>query len=716
MRPFLQRFRGKTRLRVAILTVFCTLLALALGVTITYSYIGMGKIIEDYSRDSVIKTQQSIVDQVTSYFGPVFRVGQIGAWVTLKVPTKPTANKSLEAFMVGAILFIQQATYIYVADEDGDFLGVFALGHKRISMTDPNKPLPHGAKVIVERLKVGHPWRSLMYLDEQGRVLFKETVPLTFFNQDVYDPRKRPWYQMAQKTRRALWTEPFQNWEESQLSLTASTPMMSPQNTFLGVIGADIPIRKLSEVLARQKASRSGLNFLINDKGDLLGYSLMDRLLDQKSLGSIRDVNEPFVKHAYELYKKNQQPQFSFSHGGISYLAYFLNFPKIINENWVLGMVAPTDDFVGPVNRMHREVAYISLAILLLGVFLLVIFSQGISYPIEVLADHMRRLKDLEITRDPLPKTRLQEIAQMEEAMDLVKEGLSSFSKYVPKDLVLDLIQSGSSLNLGGEQKRLTIFFSDIKNFTGLAESMPPNELMTQVSGYFSELSRIILSERGTIDKFIGDSIMAFWGAPKADPDQIIHGCRAMLRCYQISLTKAYQQSKYGMFQTRFGLHDAQVTVGNVGSSDRMNYTIFGDGVNVASRLEGANKLYGTHCLVSHSVYERAKEVFLFRPVDCVALAGRQEGMMVYELMEEKSDSQTFHDLNAMARLTSQAFDAYQDKNFSKALDLYQKVQDHQKGKDPLASIFIQRCQALSQHPPSSWDGVFRYSKKDVID
>lgn len=703
--------RGRvTRLRFAILSVFCSLLAVALGVTSTYTYVGIGKIIDESSRDNINKTQKTIIDQISSYFGPVFRVTQIGAWFALKVPGNPLDNPSLHSFMMGALVFIPQSSYIYMADTQGNFFGLFSVGHTRVTHGDPNKPLPHGAKIVLERSRANDPYRLLTYMDDHGRVLWEERVP---FKNGPYDPRTRPWYKKAKSQMKAIWSEPYQNWDDNELALTATSPLINPQGQFIGVMGADIPLRKVSGVLAKQKASRSGINFLINSQGGLLGYPVAEKVFQSNGISSILTVDEASVRKAYDEYQQKRQPQFVFKLDGLEYLAYFSPFPKTINNNWVLGMVAPSEDFTGPVKRVNQEVFYISVGILFLAIFLLIIFSHRISYPIEVLAEQMRRLKDLDIVTEPLPESHLQEISQMEEAMKLVKEGLSSFSKYVPKELVLSLIQTGSHKNLGGEVKKLTIFFSDIESFTSISEKLPSDQLMTYISCYFNELSGIILAEKGTIDKFIGDSIMAFWGAPKEDSQQVLHGCRAALRCHQAAQEDPhFFGPQRPSFKTRFGLHHAEVIVGNVGSSDRMNYTIFGDGVNVASRLEGINKIYGTHILVTQDVVNETKDHFLFRIVDKVAFQGRQMGSLIFELVQEKSNSGQDTETEKWVHLSGEAFEAYQNAQFEEALGLYEKVNSLRAGKDPVAAVFMDRCQLYHKTPPPNWDGVFRAQSK----
>ncbi len=176
--------------------------------------------------------------------------------------------------------------------------------------------------------------------------------------------------------------------------------------------------------------------------------------------------------------------------------------------------------------------------------------------------------------------------------------------------------------------------FSDVANFTDMAEGMSPEELMRKTSGYFRAMGEIVLANKGSIDKYIGDAIMAFWNAPLDDPDHVANACRTMLLCRARSraLDAEWQAAGEATMHTRFGLHTGDTVVGNIGSPDRMDYTALGASVNLAARLEGLNKQYGTELLVSETVYHAARDLFLFRPVDTTTVKGISRPVSVYEL------------------------------------------------------------------------------------
>ncbi len=216
-----------------------------------------------------------------------------------------------------------------------------------------------------------------------------------------------------------------------------------------------------------------------------------------------------------------------------------------------------------------------------------------------------------------------------------MKGGLASFGRYVPTELVRQLIATGREAKLGGEKTRLAIMFTDIIGFTTLSETLTAEELMLQLSAYLDRMTRIIEQEQGTVDKYIGDGIMAFWGAPLEVENPALLACRAALGCSkaEADLNRQWQVEDKPAMPTCFGIHFGETIVGNVGSSRRMNYSIFGDNVNLASRLEGINRIYGTKIIVSQSVYEAVDKQMICRPLDIVAVKGKKKSIAIHELL-----------------------------------------------------------------------------------
>jgi adenylate cyclase len=220
-------------------------------------------------------------------------------------------------------------------------------------------------------------------------------------------------------------------------------------------------------------------------------------------------------------------------------------------------------------------------------------------------------------------------------AVDRLDATVKSFAAFVPVGLVKELLASDQKLQLGGHSRFLTIFFSDIEAFSTLSEEVPTQELLLRVSAHLEVLTKAVNDEHGTIDKFVGDGVMAFWGAPALLEDHAWRACVAALRIQHgmNELNARWAAEGLRPLNVRIGIHSDAVLVGNVGSRERMSYTVMGDGVNVAARLEGVNKEFRTRICISHAVFKEAGERLCVRPIDEVTVKGRRSTVTIYEVL-----------------------------------------------------------------------------------
>jgi len=282
-----------------------------------------------------------------------------------------------------------------------------------------------------------------------------------------------------------------------------------------------------------------------------------------------------------------------------------------------------------------------------------------------------------------------------------------NFKRYVPADLVVQLINQNIKPDLGGKQQELTVFFSDISKFTSIVEKMEPEKLIQDLCIYFENISKNILANKGTIDKYIGDSVMAFWGAPLPMEDHAQKACLTALTIQNNLRNLFHQWDNIGKvpFRTRIGIHTGSVLVGNLGYKERLNYTVVGDTVNVSSRLETINKIYGTEIIVSENVYKKCCNDFEFRLLDLVSLLGRYEGMKIYELISVKNGI----DMNE--KKINENYETglkyYFERNWQQAIKYFDDVVKDRPNDAP-ALLMSKRCiMYYSNPPPKDWDGVF---------
>lgn len=247
---------------------------------------------------------------------------------------------------------------------------------------------------------------------------------------------------------------------------------------------------------------------------------------------------------------------------------------------------------------------------------------------------------DLPVSRPDIPAIWIQEIHQVSDALERLTAALSSFALYLPRDVVRKLLATNEIAKKGGTNKPLVILFTDIRNFTGYSESTSLDVLLPKLNQYLNQVSLQISERQGTIDKFIGDSVMAFWGAPSEVDQPAWLACKAALAIRQAceSMNRQWQDEGLNLnFTTRIGIHAGNAIVGNFGSDDRINYTAIGDSVNLASRLESTNKEYNTDIIVSRSVVdavqaETGSDPLIFDRIDSIRVRGKQQAVEIYSL------------------------------------------------------------------------------------
>lgn len=289
-----------------------------------------------------------------------------------------------------------------------------------------------------------------------------------------------------------------------------------------------------------------------------------------------------------------------------------------------------------------------------------------------------------------------------------------AFGTYINPQLIHELVESPEKLKLGGEKKELTVLFSDIASFTSISENLNPEELIELLNEYLSVTTDIILKNNGTIDKYIGDAIMAIFGAPVYKESHVADACNTAI-LYQEALSKLREKSVAEgktPISARIGINTGEMVVGNmgcnIGDKKKFNYTVIGDEVNLSSRLEGANKYYSTEILVGHRTYELAKEGFVFRPVDFVRVKGKHKAVAVYELMGRKGEKNK----EELVGRYNIAMELYKNRNFEEAeLAFYKMLEDYPK--DGPIMIYIERIKEYKINPPDeNWDYSYTMTTK----
>jgi len=282
------------------------------------------------------------------------------------------------------------------------------------------------------------------------------------------------------------------------------------------------------------------------------------------------------------------------------------------------------------------------------------------------------------------------------------------FSQYLNPHVVNELIAHPEKLKLGGERKELTVFFSDIAGFTTFSEKLPPEELVLVLNEYLSAMTEIVFKHDGTLDKYEGDAVMAFWGAPVELDNNALHACNAALEMQEklVDIRAKWRSEGKPDVHVRIGLNTGQMVVGNMGGFGKFDYTVIGDSVNLGSRLEGANKEYGTYIMASERTQELVKDFFAFRELDLLVVKGKTMPIKVFELLGKKENGVPQTKLSAVEQYLT-GLELYRRKQFTEAIKKFNAALAIDPTDTP-SSLYIERSQVyLDSPPPDEWNGVF---------
>src|SRR6266581_3422758 len=387
-----------------------------------------------------------------------------------------------------------------------------------------------------------------------------------------------------------------------------------------GVLAVIIEYTRFAQFLSHLSVGKSGAAFILGRDGSTIAAPDpdADEVNMQRSDQPLLPIAQGAVKHAGSAYAVSLTP---------------LAFP-----GWTLATVIPEAEFLGPIERTIRQLL-IGLAILIFaaGVVSAWLARRVIATPLITVVDELKHVARFDLEKVRRHASRLIEIENLSNAIADMAGGLAAFRKYIPADLVKTLVSEGVEPSPGGSIRNLTVMFADIAGFTGLSERLG-DQIIPLLSSYLDTMSREVSGHGGTIDKFIGDVVMAFWGAPAANADHAVDACRAALACQRALRSSELTDDSGRPLRVRIGVNSGDMLVGNIGSEVRLNYTVIGDAVNVASRLEGANKEYGTEIIIGEETRQLAGERIRVRELDRLVVYGRAGGIAIYELLGMAND------------------------------------------------------------------------------
>ena len=585
--------------------------------------------------EDVGKTSRASIENVEAMIGGVAATLRLLAQVTAADPAFFRTERSNDV-LFRALTTADEIDAAFVSFEDGYHRAVTRIDddRRRSDQRIPRNASWHAN--FIDDFSLGDKRsRHRTFFDTWPHVVGEYAVPTTT------DYRTTSGYPEAKRTRALAVADPQINVDTGYPIINLRVPILH-DGAFIGSAGASITLGVLSQFLATHRASPHSTTIIADPTdGKVIAASdrqksvrVVDGRLEVARLDNIDDAD---ARQAYQLQGRTKEDDFLLRSpkDGQELSASFARFPVSFHHQWEAIILTPTDDFIGELRRTNRQILLIIVALSVAELFLIYFLSRRLSRPIESISRELKSVETLSFDQPTTHLSRVREIAQLQSAAALLRNSLQSFCSFAPVDVVRSLIRSGIPLHLGVERRSLTILFADLENFSTHAERSSPDALLAQMSVYFEEVSRAISDEKGTVDKFIGDGIMAFWGAPIALSDHVLRACAGALRAARRMerVNDGWRAEGKPTLRIRIGLNCAEVLVGNIGASDRFSYTAIGDGVNVAARLEGMNKTFGTTICISDSVFYAVASEIIARPLRHVQVKGRKQDFMIYELV-----------------------------------------------------------------------------------
>jgi adenylate cyclase len=626
--------------RTSIIALFVGIV-LAVGLTLVFlSFNRVTEITRSAASSFLDSVAQLSADRIDAKFNAV----QDCLAILRGLPSVETASilndPRLNALLASMLRNNKQLFNLYVGYEDGTFIEMDYIDRAgpaaRVRLKAPDE-----AKfrlVIITQFR-GSALASTTFLSDAFVTLSERPGPYD------YDPRERPWYKGAYEADARTLTDPYVFFATGEPGYTLRMPLGADRK---GVVAGDVLLGEAEEMLREQQLGKSGFVVLFDDAGRVLVHPEMSGLLapelrsgaigELPRLGAIDKIGLSKAVNAWRGGGGAQQ--FFRDSKGRAYAAAFRSVEIAGSAHLHLGVFAPIDEFYSEIERERRNLFLIALGFVLATLPLVFAIGSILSRRLKLLARETDSIQRFELNDGPQMHSIIREIDDLGRSVFTMRTLIQTFAIFVPRRLVQQLVQSGTKMTLGGSRRDLTILFTDVVNFTGITENADPTQVMLYTSRYFSALSEALMATKGTIDKFIGDAVMAFWNAPAQDPDHAVNACVGALALLRANarLNAEFEREGWPAYKTRCGLHTGPAVVGNIGSEDRMNYTALGATVNLAARLEGLNKNYGTSILVSEALRQSAASRFIFRSVDRINPKGFAEAFEIYELRCEPGD------------------------------------------------------------------------------
>ena len=666
--------------RSIIIAIIVTLLVTKSAVVTWVIFRSTNSVVQELALGQINASLDSVAEQIISLFEPCERIlySLSNDFRSGNVPLDDP--KELATDLATLLAFEKGITWINFGYADGSFAGAQSKdGRISISISNTGDGKAESWDITNGSLENERPQKTF----------------------EGFDARTRPWFQAAEAKSGPVWTKPY-DFVGGGRGISCSLAYRDHEKRLIGVLVIDFSLGEITKYLTDLENNSTCEAIVFLEDGQLLApqktkhaQSLVSEVMSLLADDEKKD----------DLFKDGGRVVNEFSSDGQRLIIGLRPIKIAGGVKCLSSVVFNRQKTFGSVEKSLREAAILSVVALVISLIVATMVAKRVSTPLQSLTNEVARIGRFELDSIQLPKSYIREIRVLSESIARMRDSLKSFSKYVPIHIVRDLVKTGGVASIGGERRLISVLFCDIEGFTSYAEKVTPEKAVDTLTGYFAVFGKAIHQEDGVIDKFLGDGLMALFNAPAPLALHARAACRTAIEAQQQLLQRGGHEWS---LRVRIGIHTSEALVGNVGTAERFSYTAIGDGVNLCSRLEGLNKIYGTRIIASSDTMNAAGSTdFAWRKLDRVAVVGRTEPLEIYELLGLKKDVPS--EVIKIAENYMQALDHYFLREFEGALSLLTEIAE----SDSPSSVLLKRISELQNLPlGNSWNGVFQATSK----
>lgn len=614
--------RTRRRFRVEVGTLIVGVVLLQAVLLSSLAYVGAHRLLHEVGRSGHQAAHARLATEIQGFMDGA--TAAVRALAASPGQSLSDSSEKRSAELIWALMAETPALdNLYFAHHDGSLVGMQRHPEPLLRRIDKG---PKGLRELLEH-KPGLEQQSL-------RPAQRYATSRVERHATTYDVHAQPWFHQAVSSMQPHWTAVHSLPLTGELGITYSAPdaIEDAQGKLDGVAAGDISLRHLERLVETFSHMGAGESAVLTADGKVLARS------DDE--GILREIAPPaagdFLAAVLAASHGRLEHEDLLDHDGETFL---VRLGAIPGTPWRLVSWVPENAIVGGLRHSLLQGGAVLALCLLAALLLSLWLSRRVTGPVEVLAQVARRIGRLELDALPRVDSPVEEIHRLDAALADSARSLGAFRKFVPADVVQELLSQGRTLEPGGETTELTVMFTDVEGFTGIAASVPPQRLVPQLTEYFNAAAEVVVRHGGTIDKYIGDGMMVLWGAPRPLPDAAHRATLAALELQRVlaGLNAQWEARGLPRLVTRVGLHTGPAVAGVLGSSERLSFTAYGDTVNLASRIEAMNKEFGTRILLSEATAAALAGRLPLRSCGTVELRGRVGQWTLYEPREPQA-------------------------------------------------------------------------------